>query len=424
VRASSGAVIHRLDADMLLFPEHIEALARWHHLVPYAVTLGMKRFAGVRPGDAGWPAVGQVARDVPGLFTEDDTEPHDYIEDILRRTRDLRTADQTAFLAHVGATAAVSRELYDAAGGYDPALHLGEDTEFGYRLAQAGGLFIADREARSWHLGPTAMTKRGAGLRRYNRPFLADRMPEPRWLRKNGGTSWSVPLVTAVVEVGDHRLETIRACVDGLLHSDERDLRIILAGSWTALTGQRRDVLDDPHQDLRLIHETYRGEPRVRFVTEPPHTAFPSPFLLSVPAYARLSRDTVPMLLAEAERHQAGLVRAAFAGGDLELWRTAAISRADWHGADTHDGVRQAYGERALASIGAGVADLRDLPADVLADLSGDADPGTSPQRWTPVTVEVGGVRTLLRAAAVVARLSATRMGKRLASLRKGRRYG
>src|SRR5690554_2388452 len=41
---STGEIIHWLDADLIPFPEHVEAQARWHHLVPDAVTLGYKRF--------------------------------------------------------------------------------------------------------------------------------------------------------------------------------------------------------------------------------------------------------------------------------------------------------------------------------------------------------------------------------------------
>ncbi|MCP2327373.1 GT2 family glycosyltransferase [Hamadaea flava] len=393
VRDAAGEIIHRLDADMVLFPDHVEALARWHHLVPYAVSLGMKRFADVA---ASTVTAAQVADDAAGLFTTDGTEPHDYIEDMFRRTRDLRDAGSAAFLAHVGATVAVRRELYERAGGYDPDLHLGEDTEFGYRLAQAGALFIPDRQARAWHVGPTAMTKRGERLRRFNRPFLATRMPEPRWLRKNGGTSWAVPLVTATVDVDGQPLELVRACVDGLLTGD---IQVVLSGPWNRLADERRDVLDDPDLDLRLIRETYRADQRVRFVVEPPRTAFPAPFLLRVPAYARLAADTVPMLIAEAERHEAAVVLA----GAVELRRTAADSRAAWSGASLE--------HRKVSPAAAGITDLRQLADAALAELLVDAQL-SAPERWTPMVVEVGGVRTLLRAAAMVAKLTAIRAAR------------
>ncbi|MGE5827908.1 MAG: glycosyltransferase family 2 protein, partial [Micromonosporaceae bacterium] len=138
---SSGEILHWLDADMVAFPEHVAAQARWHHVVPYAVTLGYKRFVEPAPHQP-WPSPDAVAdawsRGAAGnLFGNNPGEPHGYVERYIARTNQLRTADHLAFKIHTGATAALRRELYHAAGGLDSHLRLGEDIEFGYRLAQA-----------------------------------------------------------------------------------------------------------------------------------------------------------------------------------------------------------------------------------------------------------------------------------------------
>ncbi len=167
VRESTGEVILRLDADMVVYPEHVEAHARWHHEIDYAVTLGTKLFVDVAPGRPDWPTPQQLAEvGAPALFDEAQGRPHEYPDAIIDRTDLLRDADHLAFLTHVGATVAVRRELFEAAGGYDSGLRRGSDTEFGYRLAQAGAVFIPEREARSWHLGLSGMLRDGAGLRR------------------------------------------------------------------------------------------------------------------------------------------------------------------------------------------------------------------------------------------------------------------
>jgi len=44
VAHATGELLLLLDADMVVYPEHVAAHARWHHLLPYAVTLGHKRF--------------------------------------------------------------------------------------------------------------------------------------------------------------------------------------------------------------------------------------------------------------------------------------------------------------------------------------------------------------------------------------------
>src|SRR5690606_5943010 len=46
-KAADGEIIQRLDADMVPCREHIEAMARWHHVTDYLVTIGMKRFVEV-----------------------------------------------------------------------------------------------------------------------------------------------------------------------------------------------------------------------------------------------------------------------------------------------------------------------------------------------------------------------------------------
>ncbi|WP_460778738.1 glycosyltransferase family 2 protein, partial [Nocardiopsis nanhaiensis] len=49
VAASSGQVVLRLDADMLVYREHVESQMRWHHLIDYGVALGHKLFVDFDP---------------------------------------------------------------------------------------------------------------------------------------------------------------------------------------------------------------------------------------------------------------------------------------------------------------------------------------------------------------------------------------
>jgi GT2 family glycosyltransferase len=410
-RHSQGEIIHWLDADMVVYQSHVEAQARWHHRLPYAVTLGWKRFV-----DGPWPTPDRVA-DACGagaagrLFADRPSRPHDYVERIIARTGQLRDADHLAFMVHVGATAALSRELYEAAGGLDPALRLGEDTEFGYRLAQAGAVFIPEPAARSWHLGRTHMMRHEVALQRYNRPFLAERMPLPRWLRTAGGAG-SVPLVTVVMRVGTAPLEQVRAAVDSVLASDEPDLRVLLVGAWASLSEHRVRVLDDPLLDLRLMAASYRRDPRVRLVEQAPDSAFPSPHLLTMPVSYALAPIAIRRLVEHADRERLGLVRV---GDSVRLWRTSAVSRARWVRRGDEplaDLVAQIHGAGDLAVERLGVVDLAGFTAVQLAD--GVPAPALRAGRWLPSSVEVAGVRSLARAAWVVARLIAHRAWSRL----------
>jgi GT2 family glycosyltransferase len=431
---SSGDVIHWLDADMVVYPDHVAAQARWHHAVPYAVTLGYKRFVDVAPDRPGWPAPDQVADacaagTVEHLFPMTGGEPHDYVERLIRRTDQLRGGDHLNFLAHVGATAALRRDLYRAAGGPDPRLRLGEDTEYGYRLAQAGALFVPEPAARGWHLGRTHMMREERPLQRYNRPFLADLMPQPRWLRRGAFgavRTWAVPLVTVVLSAAGQPLERVRAAVDAILASTEPDLRVCLVGPWSTLTDGRVPVLADPDLELRLIAATYRSDARVRLVTEAPATAFPSPYLLRVPAGYGLAPAAVARLVDLADRDQVGLVRVAPPAGGaeaVELWRTAALGRAGWLatvGTPVADLVAEVYGARTVAASAVGVVDLARIPADRLAHAAATAPAG----RWLPARVEVAGARSLALATLVVGRQYARRAVARLRRLIPGRRPG
>jgi glycosyltransferase involved in cell wall biosynthesis len=415
VAHSSGEILHWLDADMVAFPEHVAAQARWQHVLPYAVTLGYKRF--VDPDVHGpWPAPGAVVeawrRDAAGdLFGGSAGEPHAYVERYIAQTDQLRTADHQAFKIHVGATAALRRELYDAAGGPDPQLRLGEDTEFGYRLAQAGAVFVPEPHARSWHLGRTQVMRAQAQVARYNRPFLADRIPYPRHRRKVGGPAWSVPLAEVVTPVADSPLELVRAAVDSVLRGTEHDVRVNLVGPWDQLDDARVPVLADPQLELRLIAATYRGEPRVRLVTEPPVSAFPAPYLLELPAGCALAPDALRRLVDLADRHQAGVVRA----GDrpVLLWRTAALGRAQWVRSDGEsllDAVTSVYGRRDVSAAAVGITDLAGFePRELAHGVTGRSD-RRRPTALVPSSVEVEGVRSLAKATAVVAWLASRRL--------------
>ncbi|GHJ50444.1 hypothetical protein Cs7R123_77860 [Catellatospora sp. TT07R-123] len=425
-RAAEGDIIQRLDSDMLVYPEHVEAQARWHHVLPYAVTLGTKRMIDTAPGSVTWPTPQQVASigSIHDLFDYAASEPHDYIEKILRNTDDLRGGDHLNFMAHVGATWAMRRDLYHLSGGTDTMLRLGEDNEFAYRLHQVGAVFIPEWEARSWHLGLTHMMQQAAKLRRYNRPFLAEQMPYPRWLRKVGGSAWKVPLVTAVVEVDGHPLELVRACVDALLRGTEQDVRVCLVGRWDELTEERQSVLRDPLLELRLIDATYRSDPRVRLVTEVPASVFPSAHLLEVPVTAGFTPSALARLVGEADQHQVGLVQVTGAGrAPVRLWRTAALGRISWfgEGVEREQAVTEVYGARTLTAVGVGVTDLSGVPLELLDEGVAGLAQGES-GKWLPKTVEVGGLRSLAQATALVGKLGAARAKAKIRRLRVRRK--
>src|SRR4051812_27852482 len=184
---ADGDVIHWLDADMLPGREHVEAQLRWHHEIDYAVVLGTKWFVDPEPLDGVPPEqVRDAVREdrVTDFFPREVWEEHHWVERWYANFEDLRTIGPRACRMNVGATASVARELYFDSGGMEADLKLGEDIALGYRLGEAGAVFLPDREARSWHLGRTHVMTRRAEVNAFNDCFLSDRLPELRNKRR------------------------------------------------------------------------------------------------------------------------------------------------------------------------------------------------------------------------------------------------
>nr|BFE87119.1 hypothetical protein GCM10020093_097200 [Planobispora longispora] len=236
--AARGDIVHWVDSDMILDREHIEAHMRWHHLASYAVVLGDILFT--PDGTAPTPqevfaATGAGA--AAELFAE--TAPHAYRVDVLAETRQLRDAGANAYRLHSGATTSVSAALLRAAGGLNTALTMGEDTDLGYRLAQAGAVFVPDAEARSWHLGSSTVMRREKEVHRHNWSLLSDLIPNLRWLRAHPRRTWLVPYAEVVVDACDASYEDVRASVDAALGGTLADVAVTLLGPWHDLTEER-----------------------------------------------------------------------------------------------------------------------------------------------------------------------------------------
>ncbi|GLW96243.1 glycosyltransferase [Microtetraspora sp. NBRC 16547] len=350
--AAEGDVVHWLDDDLVLFHEHIEAHMRWHHLAGYLVVLGHPRSVETDPSElsASEVLVAAEAGAVAKLVHEEDSTPQ-WTEKRWSRTSDLRTAGVDAFSVHVGATSSLPAELLRAVGGMDESLPLGEDTELGYRLAQAGAVFVPDRAARAWHLGGSTVMRREPEVKRHNWPYLGERVPSFRWLRRSPGRGYRVPYVEAVVDARDASLEEVRATVDGLLASWTPDVSVRITGPWSRLGDGRRAPLDDSDLDLRLIGAGYEGDPRVTLTEDLPESCFPTPFRFHCPAGWVPGQAALGRLVAFADRNTLGVLSLALDERDevvhARLERTAALSRARLvaePGEDLDDVIHEVFG--------------------------------------------------------------------------------
>ncbi|GAA0943074.1 glycosyltransferase family 2 protein [Nonomuraea longicatena] len=348
--AATGEVIHWLDADMILHEEHLEAHMRWHHVLDHAVVIGDTRFV---------EELGEPGERTP------------YTEQKLQSTRMLKDAGTGAYLLHTGASTSVPAALLRAAGGVDVSLNMAEDTELGYRLAQAGAVFIPEPLARGWHVGASTVMTREKEVHRHNWSFLGDFLPQLRWLRSHPRRQWRVPYVRVVTEAAGY--ERTRATVDAALAGTVPDVAVTVVGPWDTLTEGRRSSLDDPRLDLRLLRNLYTHEPRVSFAVRQPASVFPAPFALRVPPGWVPGADTLARLVKTAEDDLLGLVSIALAEtrdgvAAARLERTAAFSRAAFHNGEPDDLVDELFGVLWVSG-----AEYGFVPEEDKEPLAGDA---------------------------------------------------
>ncbi|MFF5211182.1 glycosyltransferase [Streptosporangium sp. NPDC000396] len=338
VEAADGDVIHRLDSDMLVYREHIEANMRWHHLTDYLVVIGYKRFVDFVPGRHSLGNVRDAiaSGEADTLFDLENSHPS-WIEKVIDETDGLRTAGWRAYQIGTGQTISLTRRLYEECGGVDSALVRGQDTEFSYRAAQAGAVFVPEPEARAFHLGLTEMMTRHTEGMRFREPYLSNRVPLRRTWREAAGRQWLVPYVDVIVDVSGASYEKGRATVAGALASSLVDVRVTLVGPWSEATGDRRSPLDDPLLDLRLIREAFMHDGRVRLAESVPPTSEPVPFRFDCPAGWVLTADALHKLINLANNKCYGMISLALPEGSESgkpgrrigrFERTAAVARA------------------------------------------------------------------------------------------------
>ncbi len=322
IAVADGAVLLRLDADMVAFRDHVESQMRWHHLADYVVVVGGLRFVEHGPGGPGPEEVAAAVREgtAQGLFG--DGEEMEWLVESYRRTGRLRRAGHTAYRNFIGATNSMGRDLYRRSGGSDPELVLGEDTHLAYRLAQQGAVFLPDPDSGSLHLGLPQMQRRREEGFRYRAPFVGNRLPLTADRERITGRGWQVPMVDVVMEVGDVPSALVADTVDRLLGGTTTDLRITL-------------VADRPWEGsgdgLPALRAYLESDPRTRFRTSPPEPDLDVPFVLwTRPGFA-FAPDAVGEMLRQARLTKAGLVRAAMPRGGPEgprLERLSSFARA------------------------------------------------------------------------------------------------
>lgn len=197
-----------------------------------------------------------------------------------------------------------------AAGGELPA----EEEILHHLLLQHGALAATEPEVRHW-----PGTRHGAGTPGpLTRARVAHWVPTSPERDERPGPHWRVPLAHVVVDTAGTDSTTVADTVDRLLAEDTTGTRITLraeAGSPTAAG----------------LHAHFRADPRIRVGTGEPVPDPLVPFVLRVPGDLLPETDVVRVMVEEAQRSGADVVRATVPESDLggpRLERTAVHARA------------------------------------------------------------------------------------------------
>lgn len=351
--ATEADVLLFADADIVLHRRHVEAHARWHHVIDYAVTMGYRRFVSFDGLDV--EQVTDAVRDdrMEALLGGRQSVGHEWLESIIDRTDGLTERDADPFRVAVGANVGVRRGLYEAAGGYAAFGRRGiEDTETGYRLQVAGAVFIPEPAARSWHQGARSMAGEGAAeIVRQRRWLLEHHIPIKQYRKGRRGRQYVVPTLQVVVDADGQSAEAVTETVDCLLTSDFTDLHVTIVAESTL-------------RDRSLLADAYDHDSRVTLSEKRP-SPFPSPYELRLLAGYRMTPSSVDRILTELRRRQVGALR-LISPTPLDpatmptLWRTDARRRAELVSgpvADIEPAIGALFGEWWVDSTELGVFD-------------------------------------------------------------------
>lgn len=370
IAESTGDIIYWVDSDMVLFRDNIRRHAVWAHFIPEAATIGYKGF--VESWEQFDPE--SVYQGVLDGSIADHWDPatlhRHWSQDIFEETDDLNDSDGRNYATHMGATASVTRLVYERTHGTDPRLRAGEDTEIAYQIWQAGGVFIPVDGSLAWHLGRGTVQDQSDAVAHHNKPYFAQRMPIPRYRRTAANRRWEVPLIRVVVEVDHSSAAVARDCVDLLLNSSESDLTVDLVGPWSELDGGRRRILADPRAEMYLLQEWFRGEPRVNLVETAPSSVFPSPYRVDVPPAVGLPPRAMRAILRRIDGRRLGkvsfLTPHSEVNGTVTAWSTAALTRASHYVSDDvslDEALDATWGVEWWKGSELGLVDLRERPA-------------------------------------------------------------
>lgn len=198
--AADGDILFFLDADVIPERHVVESYARWFDRCDLAVPFGLCRFVDVDDltdqSLVDLVASDSMAQHFDGLDVDDQTWRQRHFE----RLDDLKIESIDAFRVVIGATLALSAAQFHDVGGFPELGVRGvEDTAFGYRVHNNGGVLVLDRDAVHWHQGRRNLsTDRRQEIDRIRAPYVQSVIPVRGFRRGSPPVDAPVPPVPVV----------------------------------------------------------------------------------------------------------------------------------------------------------------------------------------------------------------------------------
>jgi GT2 family glycosyltransferase len=181
-RAAEAEIIIFLDSDGIVGPDFVKGHVQWHLANPKAVVIGGRVHLSATGLDPDHLASATIDLDAQSF-----EDRSDFRSVLSRRTSNLQATDE-AYRAFVSSNVSIPATLFETTGGFDERFRWwgSEDSEFGWRLWQAGATFIDDEATRIYHQtdADTAGGESGRQeARDLNRGLLISLVPQ-RFYRK------------------------------------------------------------------------------------------------------------------------------------------------------------------------------------------------------------------------------------------------
>lgn len=253
-------VIWCIDADMVLHPDHLAQMMKWHHESQDYLVLGWKRFV------AQWPySPTELVRELNlGNFhnLHPSSEGKESWESLVSATNNLRSVSVESFRALVGATFSIYRKNWVTLGGYNPLFKTGEDTELGWRVLMAGMRMVPEPKAYSWHLGISTVDQNTNTVITHNQPLFANYIPALTYLRDKSDLLWKVAENEVLIDCRKMSFETFKEVINQFLTDGQSQFKLI--GDWKGLD-RRYSVINDSARDTRAISRFVQSDTRFIF---------------------------------------------------------------------------------------------------------------------------------------------------------------